>query len=461
MTQALLDFVRAARGAGVRISPAETMDALRAAEAIGWDDREGLRDALALSLAKSRDEKARIEACFDLFFRPPAAPDDAEAAEAEDEQDGERQAGDEASDAEPGQPQSPEMAEAMANMGDLAQALLTNDRAQLGAAMAEAADAVGLQEIRIFTQAGLFARRMLELMGLNRLEQDIEDAPDALAERLRQQLAELRAQVRERVDQALELYAKGEGEKLREDTLRNARISQLEPRDRERMRALVRAMARRLRDRHSRNRKRRNRGQLDTRRTIRKNAGWGGVPFLTIWKQKKIDRPRLMVLCDVSGSVASVSEFLLTFLYELGEALSDLRAFAFTNHLVEVSDILEGRPVDEAIKEIMGSIGFGSSNFGKSFEDFEKGFAHQITARTTVLILGDARGNNTDPRTDVLRRIGERAKRVIWLNPEQRVLWGTGDSDMPRYAPCCHLIASCGTLRQLERVVSDLLTPGN
>jgi uncharacterized protein with von Willebrand factor type A (vWA) domain len=181
------------------------------------------------------------------------------------------------------------------------------------------------------------------------------------------------------------------------------------------------------------------------------------VPFVTIWKQKKLDRPRLVVLCDVSGSVAAVSEFLLTFLYALSDVLTDIRSFAFAGEMVEVSDIVEGKPADEAVAEILRKVGYGSSDYGQSLVDFETGWMDAITNRTTVLILGDARGNYSDPRTDVLRRIGERAKRVIWLNPEYRVTWGTGDSDMPRYAPYCHVVAECGTLNQLGRVISDLM----
>ena len=259
------------------------------------------------------------------------------------------------------------------------------------------------------------------------------------------------------MEQDLSLYARAAGERLREDVLSNIRMSQIDRRDLDRMRRLVRDMARRLRDRHARQRKRRNRGQLDTRRTIRRNAGWGGVPFVTIWKQKKLDRPRLVVLCDVSGSVAAVSEFLLTFLYALSDVLTDIRSFAFAGEMVEVSDLVEGKPADEAVTEILRKVGYGSSDYGQSLVDFETGWMDVITNRTTVLILGDARGNYSDPRTDVLRRIGERAKRVIWLNPEYRVTWGTGDSDMARYAPYCHVVAECGTLNQLGRVISDLM----
>jgi uncharacterized protein with von Willebrand factor type A (vWA) domain len=164
-----------------------------------------------------------------------------------------------------------------------------------------------------------------------------------------------------------------------------------------------------------------------------------------------------MVLCDVSGSVAPMAQFLLMFMYAIHEALSDIRAFAFAGTLIEVSDILEKQAVEEAISEIMSTIGFGSSNYGNSFADFEDGWMKHVTNKTTVIILGDARGNRTDPRTDIIDRLSLRSKRIIWLNPEYRSAWGTGDSDMYRYAPFCGLVTVCNTLRHLERAITDIL----
>jgi len=435
MHEPLLRFFRAARGAGVRISPAESIDALRAVEAVGYADRTALKDALALSLAKSLEEKQALDACFELYFSAAATPEQPEEAPA-------------APPPESGEP------------GELTQALLAGDQAALSAAMAEAAEAAGLSEIRLFTQVNQFARRILEGMGLEQLERDIAalsaQAPES-ARALQRARAALGEQVRELVDRNLVLFSRGETEKLREEALRNARLTALDRRDLARMRVIVRAMAKRLRDRYARPRRRRNRGQLDARRTIRRNAGWGGVPFITHWKQRHVEKPRLMVLCDVSGSVAAAAEFLLLFLYALNEALSDIRAFAFSGSLIEVSQILETLEIDAAIGEIMRSIGFGSSNYGRALADFDAGFMAAVTRRTTVLILGDGRGNFADPRTDILKRIGERAKRLIWLNPEARTSWGTGDSDMLRYAPYCTLVTQCNTLRRLERVVAELL----
>ena len=139
-----------------------------------------------------------------------------------------------------------------------------------------------------------------------------------------------------------------------------------------------------------------------------------------------------MVLCDVSGSVAAIAQFLLLFLYSLkNEALADLHAFAFSGNLVDVSEILQAATRSRrAIPEVMDAGGFGSSNYGMALEDFEtRATCGLLDSHTTVIVLGDGRGNRTEARVDVLTRMADRSKQIVWLNPEYRTLWGTGNSD--------------------------------
>jgi uncharacterized protein with von Willebrand factor type A (vWA) domain len=301
-------------------------------------------------------------------------------------------------------------------------------------------------------------------MGLREVEDEVEalrlaatQEGIARAAQLEARVERLRDAVRDLVERNLLLYARGDNEQFREELLKSARLSNLERRDLERMRVLVRQMAKKLASRYAKTRHRRLRGQLDVRRTLRKNMGWGGIPFVTVWKQKRIEKPRVMVLCDVSGSVAPMAQFLLMFLYSLNEVLSDIRSFAYSGSLIEVSDILEKEAVEQAIDKIMHIVGFESSNYGNALADFEDGWMRFVTNKTTVIILGDARGNNNDPRTDILARLSQRARRIIWLNPEFQSMWGSGDSDMFRYAPFCNLVTVCSTLRHLERVISDIM----
>lgn len=455
MRENLHRFFRAARGAGVHVSPAESIDAMRAVKQVGFADRTILRDALLLTLAKSQDEKLALGDCFDLFFsqpeqredRPEAASDDA-AAENPDQPSSSGAAG------KAGEGRAPE------GLGPLAQMLLSQDRNAIAAAIASASGAASLSDIRYSTQRGIFSSRILDAMGLQRLRDDLDELTatnPSLAERLRAALDALREAVRDTVAQGLALYAREEAENLRNEILRNAPLARIERRQVAEMRALIRQIARRLRERYSKPRKRQRRGHLDVRRTLRRNAAWGGIPFLTAWKRKHRDRPKIVALCDVSGSVAQVSDFFLLLIHSLHEVVDDVRSFAFSSHLIEVSEILEKKSPEEAMAEIMSKVGFGSSDYGSSLVDFEKDFMSTLTPQTTVIVLGDARSNNLDPRADILRRISERSKRLVWLNPEGRLAWGFGDSEMPRYATFCTVVRQCATAQQLERAVSDIV----
>jgi uncharacterized protein with von Willebrand factor type A (vWA) domain len=447
-------FFRAARGAGVRISPAESIDAMRAVASVGIFDRAVLRDTFLLTLAKTQDEKRALGDCFDLFFAAPASSQPANAA-GDADQAAAADASSEADVSSPGAGGSPTV-----GLGQLAQMLLAQDRAAIQAAIATGSNAASLSGIRFFTQRGLFSGRILDAMGIARLRDDLDqlttDNP-ALAERLAAALEALRENVRDAVAQALLLYGREEAENLRNDILRNAPLSRIEPRQVEEMRALIRQIARRLRERYSKPRKRQRRGHLDVRRTLRRNAAWGGVPFLTAWKRRHRDRPKIVALCDVSGSVARVSDFFLLLIHSLHEVVSDVRSFAFSGHLIEVSEILETKGADEAMAEIMSKVGFGSSDYGSSFTDFERLALDAVTPQTTVIVLGDARSNNLDPGADIVRRISERCKRLVWLNPEGRMTWGWGDSEMLRYQTFCTVARQCATAQQLERAVSDIV----
>lgn len=474
MRENLHRFFRAARGAGVRVSPAESIDAMRAVSKVGFDNRQILRDTFLVTLAKTQDEKRALGDCFDLFFSqpeppPPAAPDNDNADDPGEssESGGQANGGGGGNESSGGAHASEDQQGSAAaggqpsdSLGPLAQMLLRQDRNEIQAAMAAAASAASLPDIRYFTQRGIFSGRILEQMGIARLRDDLDNLTatnPSLGERLQAATDALRDAVRETVAQALLLYGREETENLRNEILRNAPLSRIEPRQVDEMRALIRKIARRLRERYSKPRKRQRRGHLDVRRTLRRNAAWGSIPFLTAWKRKHRDRPKIVALCDVSGSVARVSDFFLLLIHSLHEVVDDVRSFAFSGHLIEVSDILDKKTPEAAMAEIMSKVGFGSSDYGSSLEDFEDEWMGAITPQTTVIVLGDARSNNLDPRADILKRIAERSKRVVWLNPEGRMAWGFGDSEMPRYATFCSVVRQCATAKQLERAVSDIV----
>ncbi len=453
MHQQIHRFFQAARGAGVRVSPAESIDAMRAVAEVGFADRTILHDTLMLVMAKTQEEKVALSDCFNLFFKTPDI-----VSEPENDDDATRD--DNETDANQQQSMAGGQPGEAGGLGSLAQLLMSQDRTDLMTALSEAASAAKLTEIRFFTQRGIYSSKIMHELGMRKLSDEIdalEGSNPALAEKLTKASDAVRDAVRDMVAHALVLYGREESENMRNDALRSAPLTQLDLRQVDQMRTLIRQMARRLRERFSRPRKRQRRGQLDVRKTIRRNASWGGVPFLTSWKRRHRDRPKVVAICDVSGSVARVSDFFLLLLYSLNEVVSDVRSFAFSSELIEVSSILDKQNAQDAMAEIMSKVGYGSSDYGNSFADFEDDFMSTVTPQTTVIILGDARTNKLDPRADILRRISERAKRVVWLNPEGRVGWGFGDSEMLRYATFCNVVRQCSTAKQLERAITDIV----
>jgi len=252
------------------------------------------------------------------------------------------------------------------------------------------------------------------------------------------------------------LQAEGRNKQLSDDILVDVRMGNIERYYLDRAQDLIRKMASKLSKRYGRQIKRRRNGQIHMPKTLRDGVAHQGVLFKTHWKKTIRKKPQIFALCDVSGSVAAYAKFLLIFLYALQDVLPKVRSFAFSSHLGEVSSIFREHPVEKAIELVNWRYG-GATDYGGSFEDFKELAITDINRRSTVLILGDARNNQGNPKLEILRAMFERSKQVIWLNPEPRRAWGTGDSEMARYQTACHIAAECGNLRQLERVVDRLL----
>jgi hypothetical protein len=185
--------------------------------------------------------------------------------------------------------------------------------------------------------------------------------------------------------------------------------------------------------------------------------GHGGVPFDVVWKTETLHKPKIAVLCDVSRSVAAAAQFLLLFLYSLNEVVERLDAFAFSDRLVSVNDLLDDEKVDDAITLVLARVGFRPTDYGRSLADFMEAQGRKLDRRTTVIVLGDGRSNYADPRLDLMRAINDRSRAVIWLNPEPETYWGQGDSKMDAYRRFCTVAKTCNTLSDLERIIEDVL----
>ena len=443
MTQVLSDFIRALRASDVRVSTAESIDAAATIDAIGFADRALVKESLSQVLAKTIDDKARFTACFDRFFfaENMAGIDDLSDQETEDS----------------AIPVGLPAADAVGDDGSLGVAGSDN-RAEMQLAVANAARDVEVANIRLFTQRGMYMRRILERLGIDALEHAMREAqdPDRAAE-LRQRRAQLIEEVRDQVDRQLLLYTQNAWPELREEILKKTPLSSIEMRDFKFMQALVYKLAKRLVALHSRRRKIARRGHLDVRHTIRRNIEYDGLLFQTVWKRKKIERPKVIAVCDVSGSVATAARFLLLFLYSVTAVIPKVRAFAFSNQLGEVTEYFETLTAADAIAKTLERFAWGSTDYGRAFTDLESLIIDEVDHRTTVLVLGDGRSNFGDPGVSSLRKIHARARRTLWLNPEPRSLWNTGDSEIRRMGSACDRVDTCRSMQDLERLISELM----
>ena len=446
MVDFLRDFIHILRSSDLRVSTSESIDAMNVVSEIGLSDKSLLKDSLSFSLAKTLREKEIFNECFDSFFEENYMNlKSDELPEENHERDIEF---DDLNNSE--------------NMQKSLEELYKNsDKTSLMTAMALAARDANLQDIKLFTQVGMFTRKIFDEMGLETLNNDIFQASrqgDTKRESELKNIREsLRLEIRDYVENQVKLRTTNAGKQLREDALSQMRLTQADKSDYQIMSGIIKKMARRLISVHSRRKRKSQRGMLDIRSTIRANQEYDGILFETIWKKTKVDRPKIVALCDVSGSVANVSRFFLMFLHSLTEILPNVRTFAFSNKAGEVTDLFENKDIEVAAAETLLLNGGGSTDYGQAFVDLEGLLENNIDSKTTVIILGDARSNYGDPRCDVLKTIQEKSKRILFLNPEPKSVWGTGDSEMLRFVPYCSKSKVCSSLFDLERVVDDML----
>ena len=446
MVDFLRDFIHILRSSDLRVSTSESIDAMNVVSEIGIEDRSLLKHSLSFSLAKTLREKEIFNECFDNFFEENYMNlSEDKLPQKNNEKDSE--IGD--------------LDVLDKNENSLEELYNNSDRTSLMTAMALAAREANLQDIRLFTQVGMFTRKIFDEMGLEKLNNDIFQASREgnikREEDLKNIRENLRLEIREYIENQVKLRTSNTGKQLREDALSQMRLTQADKSDYKIMSGIIKKMARRLISVHSRRKRKSQRGLLDIRSTIRANQEYDGILFETVWKKTKVDRPKIVALCDVSGSVANVSRFFLMFLHSLTEILPNVRTFAFSNKAGEVTDLFENKDIEVAAAETLLLNGGGSTDYGQAFVDLEGLLENNIDRKTTVIILGDARSNYGDPRCDVLKTIQEKSKRILFLNPEPKSVWGTGDSEMLRFVPYCSKSKVCSSLFDLERVVDDML----
>jgi uncharacterized protein with von Willebrand factor type A (vWA) domain len=266
--------------------------------------------------------------------------------------------------------------------------------------------------------------------------------------------------IRQHVERELERRAYRAGERLVRESLTEKPLFALTPDEVAQMKAVVARLARKIKDALALRQRQEEKGRLDSRRTMRRSLRYGGIPMELRFRRRHRDKPKLVTLCDVSDSVRNASRFMLQLVWSLQECFSRVRSWVFVSEIADVTQAFNTYPVDRAIEWALRSSPVDyhcRSDFGFAFSRFCRTELEHLDKKTTILILGDARNNYNDPQAWALKHMRERAKGIIWLNPEGQWGWGIGDSVMPLYAPRCDVVKECRTIAQLVHVVDGLV----
>jgi uncharacterized protein len=460
-------FVRAVREAGIPVGISQAVDAAEILTVVDLLDREQLRHGLAAVLLQRAAQRPTYDVLFDLWWplsdRPTIADDDT----------GD---GDDA-DGEPGESTLDLPGDSDADLSELMRAhllqlLMDGDEEALRRFARAAVDRLGRGQPSPSGQS-FFSYRVLRALSPDTLVSQLlagllgEGDRGGLAEQVaRQTVKERLAAFRAAIE--AEVRRRTAAEKGRDKVAKNAirpladqvDFLRAQSGDLAELRRAVAPLARRLAVRLSARRRLGREGRLDFRKTVRTSLGTGGVPVVTHHRPRKVHKPELVVLCDVSGSVAGFSHFTLMLTQALREHFTGVRAFAFVDTTDEVTRFFRpGADVVDAVQRIgreADVVGFdGHSDYGTAFEVFADRWASAVGPKTSLLVLGDGRTNYRPPGLPVLADLVRRSRSAHWLNPEPRRQWGSGDSAADRYGEVIDMV-ECRNAAQLAEFVTTL-----
>ena len=485
MLDVLSEFVVELRQAGLPVSLTEHLDAAEAVHHIPLEDREALKYALGATLVKSSAHWRAFEMAFEIYFAlrtvaPGEADGDVESGDGPREDQGQA-AGAGAvgrrGEGRGGGGHDDMTAEELAEL--LFKALLSGDQAMTELVARRAVTRYAGMEPGRPVGGTYYLYRTLRNLDLDRVLERLLDAARAAPETEGHTGTDLEARLaadeyRARIDALRRAVEREIRRRLvmdrgHEALARSVRKPLPEDVDvmhatRDELAALHRALhplSRKLAVRLARKRRHGRRGPLDFRATMRRSLSTGGVPADPRFRHPRPSKPEIFVIADISGSVAAFARFTLHLVYAISSQFSKVRSFVFIDGIDEVTRFFEGADdVAEAVHRINTEADVvwvdGHSDYGHALSVFWERWGEEITSKTSVLLLGDARNNYHGSQAWVVSEIRHRARHVYWLNPEPRSYWGSGDSIVGEYAVHCDNVFECRNPRQLERFVSEL-----
>ncbi len=460
MEKRMVDFIRTLRAAGVRISLAESIDAMHGVDEVGVNERESFRAAMKTTLVKEAKDHDKFEYFFPLFFGSNQPPMQDIMGDMSPEQQ------------EMLQKALESLMGDMQALKDLLRQLLQGD-AFSQEQLDQAGQQAGLDQGSEMFQRPWFERRMERQMNMQQLQQAIEallamleemgmdgQALGELREMLEQNAEGLSEQVSQFVGASLAQQMADQEPQPKPDLL-DVPFDRLSDSEVEQIRDEIRRLAAKLRSRAALRQKKAKSGTLDTRRMMRANMKYDSVPLELKFKSHHV-KPALVLICDVSTSMRYCAEFLLTLIYELQDQVAKTDSFIFIGDLTDISMVFKELEPQAAVERVLteNRPGYYNTDLGNSLNTFKQDYMDTLTSKTTVIILGDGRNNYNDPRTEIAQEMMRRSRRLLWFNPEHPSQWGTGDSDMLEYAPHSSGVYRVSNLRELTAAVDKILVDG-
>jgi uncharacterized protein with von Willebrand factor type A (vWA) domain len=458
MVPLILDFVACARAAGLRVSTSEVLDCLAQAGRIDPLDESQFCALLRANMAKSRLAQERFERIYHLYFHElrREIDDPSVSVAVQTEEIGAQVRALDPNDPVPGAVADFIEGDPAAYLRLLRQIDSEGDSQRLGPG----------------ANLGSLVRRLPVLAALDRAQAILEGY---LASRRRELHWETRREIerhlRRRLDSARRLLTEAERPAVtpqiirkssseRQDQLSQRAFSGLSPTEVAQMRQVIARLVRKLKDAIGLRYAARSRGLLDVKKTLRRAARYQGVPLELCRRRRPPRKGRVMVLCDLSGSVWSAARFMLNMLHALQDCFDRVRSFVFVAGLVEVTDLFEHHDIDQAIAKVLTEtdLAYGAAtDYGLTLRQFRSAHMEAVNKKTTVIIIGDGRSNYGNPEEGIVEEIRDRCRRLIWLNPESEAFWYTGDSEMRTYMPLCNEVRCCQNLDQLSDFIKDLV----
>lgn len=461
----VVEFVQLLRHNGLRVSPGETMDAVRALSEVGLARREVVHAALRSTLVKRGADAASFDRLFELYFGGMGRLLEGL------EQTLTRGLSETDLSLEEWQ----ELGKLLEGQGapPMAQALVSGRLGEVAKLLRAAAVRIDFGGLGSPLQRGWYARRIGAAAGLPQTRAAWQSLTATLAEqgfdsarleRVSDTLGEAMAALEDTARRVAELEQTARDRSAvttdARTSLQQRPLASLSPRELAELQQAVRRLAEKLKARIGARRRRRRRGQLNVRRTLRRNLDLGGLPARPSFRDRRPARPEVVVLCDVSDSVRNVSRLMLQFVHTLQSLYSRVRSFVFVSDLGEITALLKTTPVEQAADGAVAGRVIGlsaNSNYGYALRQFHADFRGAVGRRTTVIVIGDGRSNYNPPNAWVLEELARRARRVVWLCPESRSSWGFGDSEMDAYARHCDELFVVRTFEELTLAAERLL----